>query len=87
MGGTYPGSITIAPSGKFLYATNWISNGLLGFSIDSTTGALIPITGSPFTAGSGPAAITVAPSGKFVYVANDIPMIFRPILSILRAAH
>ncbi|MGD1215433.1 MAG: beta-propeller fold lactonase family protein [Terriglobales bacterium] len=40
-----------------------------GFNIDSDTGALSPILGSPFTStvGSGPTLVTVDPSGRFVY--------------------
>jgi 6-phosphogluconolactonase (cycloisomerase 2 family) len=66
-------------SERFLYVANpsasnpppfssTIGN-ISGFNIDSVTGALTPILGSPFTSavGSGPRAVTVDPSGKFVY--------------------
>jgi 6-phosphogluconolactonase (cycloisomerase 2 family) len=66
-------------SERFLYVANpsasnpppfssTIGN-ISGFNIDSFTGALTPILGSPFTStvGSGPRAVTVDPSGKFVY--------------------
>jgi DNA-binding beta-propeller fold protein YncE len=33
-------------------------------------GALAPVPGSPFPAGSNPRSVTVDPTGSFVYVAN-----------------
>ena len=39
--------------------------------LDSSTGALAQITGSPFAAGDDPQFVTVDPSGHFVYVANS----------------
>src|SRR5262249_20375486 len=44
-----------------------------GYSIDSTSGALTKITGSPFDAGVDPVFATVDPSGRFLFVANYIP--------------
>jgi 6-phosphogluconolactonase (cycloisomerase 2 family) len=45
----FAASITADPNGKFLYAScSSGSCGVLGFGIDATTGALSPITGSPF---------------------------------------
>ena len=35
------------------------------------TGALSPVSGSPFSTGSAPIAVVVDPSGKFAYVANN----------------
>ena len=61
---------------KFIYVTNDGPNGnvapgtVSGYAIDSTTGALTPVPGSPFGAGLAPLSLAVAPSNKFVYVAN-----------------
>jgi 6-phosphogluconolactonase len=69
--------IAVDPSGRLLYATTGTASGGTGtgllavFSIDSTTGALSPITGSPFAAGISPEQITVAPSGQFLYVTDS----------------
>jgi 6-phosphogluconolactonase len=41
------------------------------YTIDSSTGALTAVSGSPFPAGTYPFSVGVAPLGKFVYVAND----------------
>jgi 6-phosphogluconolactonase (cycloisomerase 2 family) len=71
--------LAVDGSEQFLYVTNpsasnpppnaaTIGN-ISAFSIDSNTGALTSILGSPFAAanGIGPSAITVDPGGKFVY--------------------
>lgn len=59
--------------GGFLYVANVGSNTISGYSMDATTGALTPMAGSPFNAGSLPERIAVDPSGKFMYVTNDNP--------------
>jgi 6-phosphogluconolactonase len=80
--GTIPSQVTVDPSGNFAYVANIGDGTISAYTIDntssSTPGALIPVTGSPFTAGTGPASVTIypytsgsfAPSGEFVYVAN-----------------
>src|SRR5712664_2110503 len=40
------------------------------YTIDGATGALTPVAGSPFPAGSNPRSVTVDPTGRFAYVAN-----------------
>jgi 6-phosphogluconolactonase len=50
---------------------NGSNRNVSGYTIDSTTGALTPITGSPFAAGTNPGSVAVDPSGKFAYVANE----------------
>ena len=74
--GTRPSDVTVDPSGRFLYAT--IANGsleqsppvLLGFAIDSATGVLAPLPGSPSNGGDSPFSLAVDPSGRFLYVGN-----------------
>jgi 6-phosphogluconolactonase (cycloisomerase 2 family) len=57
------------PSGRFAYASNWSS--VFGFSVDSSTGALTPLPGTPFaTAGANSQFLAVDPSGKFLYALN-----------------
>ena len=62
--------MAVEPSGKFAYVPNFGSNNISAYTIDATSGALTPVTGSPFSAGRGPYAVAVDPSGKFAYVAN-----------------
>jgi DNA-binding beta-propeller fold protein YncE len=66
--GNHPGSMSVDPSGKFVYVTN--DSGLGGYAINPVTGALTAIAGSPFVV--GPAFSTaVDPSGRFIYVIGD----------------
>jgi 6-phosphogluconolactonase len=44
--------------------------GILGLSVDPTSGALAPVQGSPFGAGAGYYALGVAPAARFVYAAD-----------------
>jgi len=72
-----PGSVTVAPSGKFLYVTNsgdvWDPDygSVAMYTIDAATGAL---TSAGTIAGNCPglcfpSSLVVDPSGKFAYVA------------------
>ncbi len=67
-------------TGGFAYVAN-CGRGCVGgsgpenvsaYTIDGTTGALTPVAGSPFPAGSGPNSVTVDPTGQFAYVANFV---------------
>jgi 6-phosphogluconolactonase len=61
----------VEPSGRFAYVTDGFNNNVAAYSIDSTTGTLTQITGSPFAAGSNTFLIAADISGRFVYVANQ----------------
>ncbi len=64
--------VTIVP-GNFLYATNTASNSITGFSIDTSTGALTPIPGSPFATGgqlTSCGSLAVTPHRQFLYAGN-----------------
>jgi len=66
--------ITVDPTGNFLYAGSGggVSNrGISAYAINSLTGALTPIAGSPFAAGYGNYSITSTPNGQFIYVVNN----------------
>ena len=73
-GDVEPAAVVVSPSGKLLFVANFSTNNagsISVFTINTTTGALTPITGSPF-AGSGPAnGISIDPTGKFLYVAAN----------------
>jgi 6-phosphogluconolactonase len=79
-----PFSISIAtlkgePTGQFLLGVtgNGANNGFTPddhvyvYSVNQTTGALTPVTGSPFATTYTPATLEVHPSGKFVYTFNE----------------
>jgi 6-phosphogluconolactonase (cycloisomerase 2 family) len=76
--GSAPSGVAIDTSGKFLYVANSGSNNVSAFLIcatalpgcTTTDGSLVPVTGSPFSAGLGPVSLAVDPSDNFLYVAD-----------------
>ena len=74
--GQFPISVTVDPSGRFAYVANECESCTRGtvsaYTINSSTGALSVVSGSPFAAGTTPTIlVTVDPSGRFAYVANE----------------
>ncbi len=64
----------IVPSGAFLYTSNYGDNTISGFAINSSSGSLTQIEGSPFPVpGEVPDGLVVHPSGKFLYAV--VPLI------------
>ena len=72
--GIFPFSVTVDPSGRFAYVANQgigvSTSTVSAYTINSSTGALSAVSGSPFSAGYEPDSVTVDPSGRFAYVAN-----------------
>jgi 6-phosphogluconolactonase len=52
------------------YVTTPINKGVTAFRVDTNTGGLSQILGSPYLTGISPTAIRVHPTGKFAYVSN-----------------
>ena len=70
-GGSGPNTAIIDPSGQYLLVTNSFSNDISVFSIDSSSGALTEVSGSPFYANYNPGEIIFAPGPtNFVYITN-----------------
>jgi 6-phosphogluconolactonase len=69
--GSGPNSAIVDPSGQYLLVTNYFSNNISVFSIDSSSGALTAVAGSPFFASQGPGEIIMPPVGNLVYVTNS----------------
>jgi DNA-binding beta-propeller fold protein YncE len=72
--GTQPSAIAGDSGGKYVYVTDFASNSVLGFSINSgpsNAGLPTPLPGNPFRTGTAPLAIVVDPSFPFAYVANS----------------
>ena len=65
----YPDSVTVDPSGTYVYVANFGDNDVSQYRINAD-GSLTAIT-TAVPAGSGPYSITVDPSGKYAYVANS----------------
>ena len=60
-------AVAVPPSGEFLYTSGRSANDVSAYRINRTTGALAPISGSPFAAGTEPFFIAISSSGQFVY--------------------
>ena len=63
-------SIAVHPSGAFLYVDHPAVNDIAAWSINSTTGMLTIVPGSPFPTGNGLPELLASPSGKFSYALN-----------------
>ena len=61
--------VTISPDNKFLFAVNQGSDSVAVFTIDSATGALEHVEGSPFPSG-GRAPVTTGFNGRHLVVVN-----------------
>jgi 6-phosphogluconolactonase (cycloisomerase 2 family) len=77
-GGNSPQGIRVTPDGKFVIVANQGSNNVSVFSLDSTSGALTAVPGSPFASGTQPGPVAIDPplvagkasSAKFVFVGD-----------------
>jgi len=70
--GTSPQLAVMDSAGQFLYVMNIGSDNISSFSIDSSTGALSAVPGSPFAIGLGASNMKVSPSGNFLYVSLGV---------------
>ncbi len=50
-------SVTVSSDNQFVYTANFGSNDVSAYAIDAGTGALTPLAGSPFAAGSLPVSV------------------------------
>ncbi len=68
--GVQPSAIASDPTSTYVYATDFASGNIRGYTVAS--GNLAPKAGSPFLAGNQPSAIVVDPSYPYAYVANSL---------------
>jgi 6-phosphogluconolactonase len=71
----------VDPTGNYLYGAESGEDALSGFKIDSATGTLTPLAGSPYAEGyynssgnsapKSPWRLSIDPSEKFIYVADN----------------
>jgi 6-phosphogluconolactonase len=66
--GLPPLSVTVDPTGQFVYVANFLIGGISAYTIDKATGALTQLGG--FTDSNGPRSVAVDPTGKFLYAAD-----------------
>jgi 6-phosphogluconolactonase len=66
-------AIVESPSASYLYAANGGDGTVSVFTIDTRTGNIHPIAGSPFSAGasSGTYDMAVSPDRNFLFVSNE----------------
>lgn len=74
--GSDPEDMAVDPSGRFAYVANLVSNAsdlatISMYTINSSTGVLIPTTLPTVPTGFFPQGITIDPLGRFVYTANS----------------
>ena len=69
---TCPSAIASDPSSSYVYVTDVANGKVLGYSVDSGTGLLTPLSDNPFPAGNQPSAIVVDPTYPYFYVANAL---------------
>jgi 6-phosphogluconolactonase (cycloisomerase 2 family) len=75
--GLTPAALAMDSGGTLLFALNRVSSSISVYSINSGSGALTPVSGSPFPTFSNPFAFALTPSGKFLYVLNsDVQAVF-----------
>jgi 6-phosphogluconolactonase len=66
--GSLPQLLLMDPAGAFLYVENQGSNNISVFSINSASGALTAVAGSPFALGLSPLNMRLTPSGNLLFV-------------------
>lgn len=73
--GSAPGFISGDVFGRFVYVANSGDAvgiaAISGFKVNTTTGELVAMAGSPFAAGQNPIGFTVDETGRFGYAANN----------------
>jgi YVTN family beta-propeller protein len=69
--GVKPTAIADDPTNRFVYVTDFASNELIGYTVQS--GSLLNfMLNGPFKTGNEPESIVVDPRGKYIYVANQL---------------
>jgi 6-phosphogluconolactonase len=68
--GSLPQFLAMDPAGNYLYVANVQSGNISVFAINSSSGVLSQVAGSPFSIGFAPLNMKLTPSGKFLYVSG-----------------
>lgn len=69
--GVKPAGITSDPTNRFVYVTDYASNELIAYNIQSS-GELNFLVNGPFKTGNQPVGVVVDPRGIFLYVTNSL---------------
>ncbi|MDH5324595.1 MAG: lactonase family protein [Gammaproteobacteria bacterium] len=65
-----PYNLALDAEGKVLYVANWVSASISAFLVDTHTGKLTVVPGSPFITEAHPYSVIVDKSGRYVYSAH-----------------
>jgi 6-phosphogluconolactonase (cycloisomerase 2 family) len=63
-------SIAFNTAGAFAYVANETAATISEYSINTSTGALTAVSGSPLSTGSSPESLAVDPAGDYLYAVN-----------------
>lgn len=64
--------VNCTQAARYAYVANQTANTISAYQIDSTSGALVSIVGSPFSSsGLAPVALAVDPNGTYLYVVDN----------------
>ena len=69
--GVRPSSITSDPTNRFVFVTDFASNQLIGYTIQSGD-VLNFLVNGPFQTGYEPASVAIDPRGIYIYVADEL---------------
>ncbi len=69
--GVRPSALATDPTGRFVYVTDYASNGLIGYTVLSD-GSLNFMVNGPFKTGNQPTAIVIDPRGLYIYVTDSL---------------
>lgn len=63
------GCVVFEPTGRYAYVAN--GNVVNAYALDTSSGILSVVPGSPFAAGDGAEQVAMDPMGRFLYVSNN----------------
>ena len=69
--GVKPSGLVSDPVNRFVYVTDFASNELIGYSIQ-TNGSLNFMVNGPFKTGNEPSGLAIDPRGIYIYVSNAL---------------
>jgi 6-phosphogluconolactonase len=69
--GVKPTSLAVAPTNRFVYASDFASNQVIGYGVMSD-GSLNFLVNGPFRTGNEPVSLVVDPRGMYLYVADSL---------------
>jgi 6-phosphogluconolactonase len=69
--GVKPSALATDPTSRFVFVTDFASNGLIGYTVQSNDSLNFMVNG-PFKTGNQPTSIAIDPRGIYIYVSNSL---------------